>query len=136
MTEGTREAGRQRVEWDEGAGAWVKSTEELDLLLNDLAEAGIHKPLMVESISAKGDSLSIGVGSQESILSWIPAGGNPPYFASKGNPDAQGTVVFFYRGSWSEFPRWSAIPVATAREAMRQFLETGERPTNVNWEEV
>lgn len=127
---------RQRVEWGEDGGAWVSSPEELDTLLDKLAREAAAKPFMVELISPQGDSMSVGLGSKKSVLSWVPAGGNPPYYASKGNPGAGGTVVFFYRGSWSEFPGWSAVPVAAARAAMRQFLQTGGRPSTVEWEEV
>lgn len=69
-------------------------------------------------------------------MSWVHASKDPPYYASKGNPKAEGTIVFFYRRDWSEFHRWSAVPVADALAAMREFFETGERPTTMEWEEV
>jgi immunity protein Imm1 of predicted polymorphic toxin system len=133
--ERTRTA-RQRVEWGEDGTAWVSSVAELDALLDKLAREAAAKPFMVDLVSPSGDSLSIGLGSKKSVLSWIPSGGNPPYYASKGNPEADGAVVFFYRGSWSEFPGWSAISIAAARAAMRTFFQTGARPTTVEWEEV
>jgi Immunity protein Imm1 len=57
-------------------------------------------------------------------------------FASKGKADAEGTIVFHYRGDWSEFPRWSAVQAATARQAMRDFLETTQRSSVLEWEEA
>jgi hypothetical protein len=127
---------RQRVEWGEDDGAWVSSVQELDWLLDDLARTAADKPFVVELISHEGDSMSVGLGSEESVLSWVSADGNPPYYASRGNREAEGTVAFFYGGSWSEFPKWSAVPMAEARAVMRQFFQTGERPASIDWEEV
>lgn len=70
------------------------------------------------------------------VLSWVQKGGDPPYYGSKADPQADGLVGFFYRGSWSEFLRTFAVPIANEREAMREFFETGQRPRTVEWEEV
>jgi hypothetical protein len=134
--EGKRQTERQRIEWGESDGEWVTTIEELDRLLDALVLQAADRPFVVELISPKGDTLSVGLGLKESVLSWVPAGGDPPYFTSEGNLQADGTVVFFYRGDWSEFPRWSAIPVEAAREAVSEFWHTGQRPTSVKWEEV
>jgi hypothetical protein len=125
-----------RIEWEENGRAEVASVEELDRLLDDLAEQARKRPFMVELISSAGDSLAIGLGREESILSWVQASGDPPYYASKGDPDSEGLVVFFYRGHWSEFPRSFAVTIAAARKGMRLFFETELRPTSVEWEEV
>jgi hypothetical protein len=125
-----------RVEWGEDGRAEVGSIEELDRLLDGLAASVLEKPLMAELIAENGDSLAAGLGRDESVLSWINGDQNPPYYASKGDSGAGGMIVFFYRGDWSEFPRWSAIPVARAREAMRRFFTTGQMPDNVEWTEV
>ncbi|HEV3163475.1 MAG TPA: Imm1 family immunity protein [Isosphaeraceae bacterium] len=130
------QSGPLRIEWEENGRADVASVEEVDRLLDDLAEQASERPFIAELISSAGDSLAIGLGREESILSWVQASGDPPYYASKGDPDSQGLVVFFYRGHWSEFPRSFVVAIAAARKAMRLFFETGQRPTNVEWEEV
>ena len=130
------QAGRQRVEWNEDSGAWVVSVVELDALLDDLTEAARAMPFMAELTSDAGDSLAIGLGLDESVASWVSAGGAPPYFASGGDPEADGMIVFFYRGHWSEFPRSSAVPTERAREVLRDFFRLGRRPANFRWVEV
>jgi hypothetical protein len=115
----------------------VESVEELDRQLDDLEQKARLNPLMVDLVACNGDTLSIGLGQDVSVLSWVGASGDPPYYASKGNEATQGeTIVFSYRDQWSEFPLWSAIPTALARDAMRQFFRTGTLPNNVRWEEV
>ena len=128
-------AGR-RVEWGVDGYAEVESLEALDRLLNYLHTQALEKPFMVELIAARGESLAMGLGRDESVLSWVRGDQNPPYYASKGDATAVGMIVFFYRGAWSEFPRWSAVPLMRAREAMRRFFSTGQMPDNVEWIEV
>lgn len=130
------QVGRQRVEWTDDSGAWVTSVQELDSLLDDLTQAARAKPFMAELTSNAGDSLAIGLGLDESVASWVSAGGAPPYFASEGDPEADGMIVFFYRGHWSEFPRSSAVPTERAREVLRDFFRHGRRPANFRWVEV
>jgi hypothetical protein len=126
-----------RVEWTENRVALVDSVEALDRLLDDLNEEARLKPFMAELQSANSDTMSIGLGRDVSVLSWVQASGDPPYFASKGAGDNRNAVeVFFYRGQWSEFPAWSTIPVGLAREAMRRFFRSGTLPENVTWVEV
>jgi hypothetical protein len=132
----TLPSGLQRVEWENDGRAEVASVEQLDRLLDDLTEQARPRPFMAVLISGTGDSLAIGLGRKESVLSWVSATGDPPYHGSNGDPSATGLVVFFYGGSWSEFPRSYAVPVADARAAAREFFETGVRPNQVGWEEV
>ncbi len=105
-------------------------------VLSDLNERAREKPFMAELSNFAGDTLALGLGRDESILSWVAANGDPPYYASKGDEHADGTVVFYYRGTWSEFPRWSAVPIESAFAAMRQFFETEQLPNSITWEEV
>lgn len=125
-----------RLEWDENGAAIIDSEAALDKRLDELAAQATLKPFMAELISPGGDSLALGLGREQSVMSWVSASQDPPYFASKGNPHAEGTVVFHYRGDWSEFPCWSAVPVSAARQAIRDFFTTGRLPSSVAWEEV
>lgn len=125
-----------RLEWDENGAAIIDSKAELDRHLDELAERATARPFMAELISPEGDSLAVGLGREQSVMSWVSASQDPPYFASKGDPHAEGTVVFHYRGDWSEFPCWSAVPLSAARQAIRDFFTTGKLPSSVAWEEV
>jgi hypothetical protein len=122
--------------WGESETAVVESIDELDHRLAVLTEEAKKRPFMAELIATNGNSLSMGLGREETVLSWVPANNDPPYYASKGNPNAEGTIVFYYSGDWSEFPRWSAVPVPAGWATMREFFQTGERPSTVEWQEV
>jgi hypothetical protein len=91
---------------------------------------------MAELISPAGDSLALGLGRAVSVLSWVSASQDPPYFASQGDLEAEGTIVFHYYRDWSEFPLWSALPLTAARLATREFFLSGKRPSSVIWREV
>jgi hypothetical protein len=58
----------------------------------------------------RGRSLAIGVGDQSSLLVWT-------------------------EDQYSYFPATALIPTDLAREAMRQFITSGTRPTVVAWQD-
>jgi Immunity protein Imm1 len=41
--------------------------------------------------------------------------------------------LIFNGTTGSVFPRTAAIPVAAARKALIEWLETGKRPTSIQW---
>jgi hypothetical protein len=125
-----------RVVWGESGGAEVDSGEALDTLLDALHAQAATEPFIADVVLASGESLSIGLGSDWTVLTWVSATGEPPYFGSRGDTSATGVVVFRYSGSWSEFPSASAIPVESGRRAVREFLALGHRPETVAWAEV
>ena len=122
--------------WGESETAELESVGELEQRLAVLTEEAMARPFMAELIAINGNSLSMGLGREETVLSWVAASNDPPYYASKGNPKAEGTIAFYYSGDWSEFPRWSAVPVPAGLATMREFFQTGKRPSTVEWEEV
>jgi hypothetical protein len=117
----------------------AESIAELDGILDrlDREATAAARPCVVELQSAKG-SLGIGLGAGYSLLTWIDSSGLPPYFASAGAHETEvGEVVRFMFGSErSEYPKWQVIDRDLARRAAREFLESGERPSCVEWAEV
>lgn len=83
-----------------------------------------------------GRSLSIGLGRDLSVLSYVGADQNPPYLVSAMSCDADGTIAFMLHGHYSEFHVRNAIPMPSARLAMRAFCITGDLSTAVSWEET
>jgi len=124
------------VRWAEDRCSTVSSICELDELIDSLSgQIDTDLPLLVEvEAVSTGNSLAIGIGRDVSVLNFVSRSGDPPCFTSVGDPDADGTVVFFYIGAWSEFRMRSVIPWAQARSALRRFAETGRLPKNVEWE--
>lgn len=112
----------------------VTSLQELDDLLDRLEEeAERGDPLIVGLEMPNGASLSLGLGRSESVLNYVDSP-DPPYYSSLGDEGAEGSIVFYLDGHWTELPRSAAIPIEDAREAMRRFFETGKRPENVRWQ--
>jgi len=92
--------------------------------------------LVTVARGAGGDSLSIGLGNERSVLNYVRGDGNPPYYTSAGGDDTDEMLSFRFGGEWSEFPLRYAIPTAAARAAMTHFCETGALWDAVAWEEV
>lgn len=114
------------------------SAHEVDLLLDQLqlAFTGTDPALVTVEFVETGDSLSIGLGRERSVLNYIRGDKDPPYYTSSGGADDDEAVSFRFGGDWSEFPPWNAVPIALAREAMRHFCETGKLSNDIQWEEV
>ena len=125
-----------RVTWGEGHEALIDSVRALDTLLDHLQGEAAVEPFMAEVTASSGDSLALGLGTAATVLSWVAASGEPPYFSSLGDETADGVLVFRYAGSWSEYPASSAISYEEGRQAVREFLLTGTRPANRAWTEV
>jgi Immunity protein Imm1 len=115
----------------------VGSVQELDALLDRItAEAeAADLPMLAVLGREDGSTLSIGLGSDESVLSYVSGSWDPPYYVSRGDPSRTEPVEFVYSGELTEFPPWSAISIEEAREAMRHFFTTGELSPKIEWVE-
>lgn len=118
--------------WGQNEQAPVRSVEELDQLLDRLTHDA-SDPLVAVLEPPGEAALSIGLGSDRSLLNFISSP-DPPYFTSQGLEKSDESIEFFYCGELTEYPRRALIPVEDAREAMRRFFKTGERPDNVGWQ--
>lgn len=133
----TTDTGKQHqttLSWAENESAPVTSVAELDERLNELdRQARASQPLIAGLERPDGAALSIGLGRDCSVLNYMTSP-DPPYFTSHdAEADADGTIVFFYYGHWSEFPADAAVAMDDAREAVRRFFEDGKRPDNIDW---
>ncbi|WP_285470917.1 Imm1 family immunity protein [Actinoplanes sp. NBRC 101535] len=130
---------RAKISWREGEdGHLVSCDEELRYALAEAEQDAGRQPLIAAVTLDDGDSLSIGLGREVSVLSFVGASGMPPYFSSQGRArrrDDEG-VVFHYFGHWTGFPPSAALPVEDAVEAVRYFCEHGELSPQVDWVEV
>ena len=107
----------------------VASLDDVECLLD-----GVHREtfrgeaqLVTVERQSGGDSLTIGLGRDISILSYIPGDNNPPYLLSVGELQGDEVMVFRFMGDWSEFPLKNGLPIAVARAAMRHAA-TGRFP--------
>jgi immunity protein Imm1 of predicted polymorphic toxin system len=112
----------------------VRTVEELDAELDRLdREAADDRPPMAEIVRPEGMSLTIGLGRDHSVVTYIASDAGPYFTSHSGDSSRDGTVAFYYGGHESEFMAEAAVPVEDAREAARLFFANGERPDNVDW---
>lgn len=101
---------------------------ELDLLADEAKTA--DRPTFMHIYPAAagfrdGPVLGFGIGESFSFLTW-------GHTHARGDGDKSD---WYYGNQWSELSPGARMAVDTAREAVREFVRTGERPTNVDWTE-
>lgn len=126
-----------KVQWSEDAAVEIRSIQELDHLLDDLAaQTPEDRPILVDLIHVESGILEVGIGCRVSVLCHVPASGDPPYLVSLGDEAETGDVGFYGYGEWSEFSREECVPIEVARQAAREFFISGGLSTRVRWKWV
>lgn len=112
-------------------GEWnVSGAEALRDLLWEL-RAG-SAPVMVFLERDDGRMMVLGVGRDESILTYVDEGGRT--YHSVGDLQRGGTMVFMCRNQPDEFMSEMAVSESSAMAAAELFFLSGERPENITWE--
>jgi hypothetical protein len=127
------------ITWGDSASeAAVVSADELRGRLIELDQHAVARPFIVDVTIDNGDTISIALGREVSVLNFTSASKKPPYLASEGRPpgSCDGVVRFEYFGSMTEFPEWQAISSSDALEAVCSFAAAGILPDNILWSEV
>ena len=118
----------------------VESTDVLDRVLTQAAEEARARSLLnlVSLRAENGDTLMIAVGGEDTVLGFDYGHGEPPYYASRGvSLDIEPLLTCYISlQHHTEFPRKYVIPTALGRSAAREFLQSGERPKCVEWDEL
>jgi hypothetical protein len=85
-----------------------------------------------------GNYMSLVVGGDETVLGFNYGHQDPPYYASKGRNKSDKPVMtaYMYPDHHTEFPRKWVIPMKEGLLAVREFCETGELPSCIEWTEV
>lgn len=116
------------------------TVEELDALLDSITKrVSPETPQAVNVVRANGDCLTIVLGAPlGSWLSFVGSSGNPPYFVSLGEPNANGIFTFYIDlDHHTESQMRNVIPQSEARQALREFvLHSAQLPRCVSWEEA
>ena len=123
--------------WDVAEAASVATVEDLDRLLDRLAEEFREKPVRATLGIDSGSVLSIGVGRDMTVLAYVgPDPGAPPYYVSLGDEAApHEEVAFYWSGEYSPCLRSHLIAGELGRDAARLFLEQGKLSRAVRWTE-
>jgi hypothetical protein len=125
--------------WHQDETTEIRSSQMLEELIDELTmQAQKDKmPFSVQIIMNDDSALLITVGSEISHLEFYSASHGPPVVISVGNWDGTENEAFFalHGGEPSTVSKKSCIPIGSARDAVRQYFETGKRPININWTE-
>lgn len=116
---------------------FVTNANDLDTLLDRLSLDPVYlaAPPLVEIVSAdERRMLDIGIANPDhSVLIWHDDDADE-VMASLGTISAAAAVAFDFGGTWTTMPRDATVPVEVARQAVREFIRTGQRPTAVDWQ--
>ncbi|MGZ0152005.1 Imm1 family immunity protein [Kribbella sp. WER1] len=56
-------------------------------------------------------------------------------YYSQGQAGGDNELTYYYTGSDREFPADSEIPIEQIRQTVKEFIESGERPPSISWQE-
>ena len=114
----------------------IETCFELDQALHKAELNCTSQRPIVASLFAHGHRLGIGLGMLISFVSIQRSKPTPgPNLITVGDVGAsRGAVSFFLGWRRTEIPRRNLLLVTKARQILREFFETGVRPTMVEWE--
>ena len=115
--------------------AEIRTGEQLDQLLDLLtATTRAEFPISVR-LKAHDCVVDILLGLPESFV-YLNEVGPMRYYITVGDSYVEGIVSFHLLGQHhTEFESRHLIATTTARQVLREFFDTGRRPTRVEWEE-
>jgi Immunity protein Imm1 len=111
----------------------IDSVEDLDRFV-DFAESKAEMPSAI-SVDTHGYRVDLLVGHEMSFVHMTPDDLEQPYHVTIGGP-SEG-VVDFWLHSWhhTQFENRYLVPKSLAREAFREFFQTGRLSPAVEWED-
>jgi hypothetical protein len=123
------------VRWGRHLPVTVESTEALDALVARLAAEASdqHRPMCLEVSTSAETALKLTVGAEISHLEFFSANSHPPVNGSHGLWDQTDYIELDCLGELSYMQRRYFVPMAEALAALREYVLTGLRPSNVKW---
>lgn len=117
----------------------ASSFAEVESILNTAAhEARDHNKLNIVYMTAEnGNSLSVVVDSNDTVLNFMYAHLNPPYYVSRGPAPNDDPVLTAFIGleHHTEYPRQWVIELENGMLAIQEFVESGGLPKSIAWVE-
>ena len=128
---------RGYVEWGEGPqSGQVATVEELDALL-DRVDAEVHadqRPVLALVGLGGTRYLTVGLGADHVGLTYNDSS-DWQSWSSLGDLTGDDEVGFWMGNQPTYVRRRELVPIAVARQAVRELYDTGERPRLVRWYE-
>jgi hypothetical protein len=118
----------------------VQDRKTLTAVLEATSDEARSKNLLsaVVLYAENRNSITMVVGGSETVLGFDYGHRDPPYYSSKGESDDDEPILtcFLTFQHHTEFPRRSVIPYTNGMNAVTDFLDSGNLPTCISWEEV
>jgi hypothetical protein len=96
-----------------------------------------RRPFLAELIGENGGRLLLGLGSSDGCAQFSSTDGEPPYMMAVGNkPEEEGEQDFLIGNTPSPVPRRYCLPMRMVAEIAAEFLKSGERLLELEWEEI
>ena len=129
---------KMHVYYDRHGPVVIETTTDLDRLLVQIAATAEYQkdPVLVDlSDETEQRVLEIGVGYPTfSMLLWFdwnePA---PETCVSAGTITPTHFDGYNHGGTWTDYDPTHAIPIEDALQAAREFIQTGAKPTSIQW---
>jgi hypothetical protein len=138
---------RYTVAWgyDEAADtgqltAEVSTVDELDAVLDRVVTEAGNRPQLLDIYPSDWSGLvppglQLGLGHPERATMVYADSEGSTYALDPALPEWPESISFDYGGQWTELdPKRTRVTQSTARQATREFIETGQRPTCLEWE--
>lgn len=118
--------------WD-GKRDVVSAAEALGVCADIESRPGVGR-VLVGFTATTGHFFALGLGHERSCLMYWESV-DPPYFQSRGIDEGE-PLDFAYDGQHTEVPATSLISRDAALRALEEFVETGQRPHSVEWDQT
>jgi hypothetical protein len=119
------------------SGVQVEDAASLRAVLEDLQH---REPFILELEGENGIRLIAGIGGPVGCIQFSTADGEPPYLVAlskAGEPsDRKDGAEFLCAGTLTPVPESRCVPFSVLKSVVSHFAETGERSSEVDWEEV
>ena len=117
----------------------VTTVDGIDALIDQVrAESPEGAPILMEvhiSGDPYGQGLDVGVNGDRGVLRYSGREWPEGVYSTGAGPAGGKPLQYFYMDTDTEFPSNAEVPLATVRQAVREFLATkGARPTSVAWQ--
>jgi hypothetical protein len=139
-------AGRAATLRERGVGRWVYQADEFPRLIDDTLaedddEVGAQRVVYAEDVTVPPPRGRVG---RSVLVVTVNRGWGAAYYRGPDlyawithnpRPAPDASELLFDPEAGTNYPAGAAIPVNQLRTAIEEYLQTGERPTCVQWQE-
>lgn len=76
----------------------------------------------------------IGLGRDESVVTYEPFDEDQPYAMSIGDASAEGEIQFELANKAAVLPAWAVVPLDSAMAILQEFMATGRLSSRIPWD--